>query len=146
MRSLADDPRERRIWFLLSLLFLALGINKQLDLQSALTEIGRMLAYRQHWYAQRQMVQVAAIAALAGVASVALLTVLVWARRFPSPTLLALVGMALVTGYVLIRAASFHHIDRFIGQTLLGLRWNWIIEMGGICVVIFASFSRRRVV
>jgi len=72
-----------------------------------------------------------------------LLTLIVWARRLSGPTLLALVGIALVIGYVLIRAASFHHIDRFIGRTLLGFRWNWIIEMGGITVVILASIWRR---
>jgi hypothetical protein len=44
----------------------------------------------------------------------------------------------------LIRAASFHHIDRFIGETILGLRWNWVLEMGGIGTVIVASEWRRR--
>ena len=33
---------ERRTWWAISALFLALGINKQLDLQSALTEAGRV--------------------------------------------------------------------------------------------------------
>jgi hypothetical protein len=33
-------------------------------------------------------------------------------------------GRSAVFGYVLIRAASFHHIDRFIGESILGLRWN----------------------
>ena len=143
MRRLTDDTRERRVWLLLSVLLLALAINKQLDLQSALTEIGRILARRQHWYAQRQKVQIIVVGILVTAAIVVLLTLLVWARRLPGPTLLALVGIALVIGYVLIRAASFHHIDRFIGLTLLGFRWNWIIEMGGIAVVILASFWRR---
>jgi len=143
VQRLADDPKERRVWLLLSVLFLVLAINKQLDLQSALTEIGRILARRQHWYAQRQEVQIIVVVVLVTAAIVVLLTLLVWARRLPGPTLLALVGIAFVIGYVLIRAASFHHIDRFIGQTLLEFRWNWIIEMGGIAVVILASFWRR---
>ena len=37
--------QERRAWRAISALFLALGINKQLDLQTALTEAGRMLAH-----------------------------------------------------------------------------------------------------
>src|SRR5450631_116329 len=41
---------ERYTWRAVSILFLALGINKQLDLQTALTELGRVLAYDQGWY------------------------------------------------------------------------------------------------
>jgi hypothetical protein len=44
---------------------------------------------------------------------------------------------------VLIRAASFHHIDRLIGRTILGLKWNWVLEMGGITIVLLASEWRR---
>jgi hypothetical protein len=43
----------------------------------------------------------------------------------------------------LIRAASFHHVDRLIGRTVLGFRWNWILEMGGIGLVLLASQWRR---
>ena len=53
------------------------------------------------------------------------------------------IGTTLVIGYVLIRAASFHHVDRFIGRTILGFRWNWILEMGGIALVLFASQWRQ---
>ena len=57
--------QERRAWRCISALFLALGINKQLDLQTALTETGRVLAHYQGWYAQRQLVQLAFIALVA---------------------------------------------------------------------------------
>jgi hypothetical protein len=49
----------------------------------------------------------------------------------------------MVICYVLIRAASFHHDDRFIGETILGFRWNWVIEIGGIRLVLAASYWRR---
>jgi hypothetical protein len=67
-----------------------------------------------------------------------------WARQAPSATWLAVIGSISVICYVLIRAASFHHIDRFIGAEILGLRWNWILEIGGISVVLAASYSRRK--
>jgi hypothetical protein len=44
---------------------------------------------------------------------------------------------------MLIRAASFHHVDRLIGRTVLGFRWNWILEMGGIGLVLLASQWRQ---
>ena len=70
------------------------------------------------------------------------ITLLVWARDSPAPTWLALVGSTFVLGFVIIRAASFHHIDRFIGNQILGLRWNWVLEMGGIVLVLLASIWR----
>jgi hypothetical protein len=54
-----------------------------------------------------------------------------------------LTGTTLVIGYVLIRAPSFHHVDRLIGRTVLGFRWNWILEMGAIGLVLLASQWRR---
>jgi hypothetical protein len=71
------------------------------------------------------------------------ITQLIWVRHAPISTWFALIGTTLVIGYVLIRATSFHHIDRFIGRTILGFRWNWILEMGGIALVLFASLWRQ---
>ena len=135
---------DRKIWYTVSILFFGLGINKQLDLQSALTELGRVLAYDEGWYAQRQIVQLYFIIGVALVCGWAVIKLLIWARRAPFPTWLGVVGAILVIGFVLIRAASFHHIDRFIGSTVLGFRWNWILEMGGICVVLLASYWRKK--
>jgi hypothetical protein len=124
-------------------LFLFLGINKQLDLQTALTETGRYLAHYQGWYEQRQLIQLAFIALIAVMCLICAITLLVWVEDATVSTWLALVGTTLVMGYVLIRAASFHHVDRFIGHTILGFRWNWILEMGGIALVLFASQWRQ---
>jgi hypothetical protein len=134
---------ERRAWWAISALFLALGINKQLDLQSALTEAGRVLARYQGWFEQRQLVQLAFIAVVAIFCLIAAMTLLLWTRSAPIPTRLALIGTTMVLGFVLIRAASFHHVDQFIGQTILGLHWNWILEMSGISLVLFASQWRQ---
>ena len=134
---------ERRAWWAISALFLALGINKQLDLQSALTETGRVLAHYQGWFEQRQLVQLAFIALVAIICLIAAIALLLWTRSAPTPTRLALIGTTMVLGFVLIRAASFHHVDQFIGQTILGLRWNWVLEMSGISLVLFASQWRQ---
>lgn len=130
---------ESHIWRFLAVLFLALGINKQLDLQSAFTELGHMIAVNGGWYGRRHTVQVDFImgaAALCGIAGAALL---VWARRAAAPCKLAILGTAVVFGFVLIRAASFHRVDLLINNTVFGLRWNWIVEIGGILIVIAAA-------
>ena len=63
---------EGRVWRAISVLFLALGINKQLDLQTALTEAGRVLAHYEGWYEQRQFVQLVVIALFAMTCLIAL--------------------------------------------------------------------------
>jgi hypothetical protein len=137
-------PKESWLWLLISLMFVALGINKQLDLQTAFTELGRIVAFDEGWYDQRQIVQIWFII---GVAIVCLLIgigllVLAWDASFAAR--IALMGMVLVLGFVLIRAASFHHIDRFIVDRILGLKWNCVIEMSGISIVLLGSEWRRR--
>jgi hypothetical protein len=139
----ARTSQERHAWRAVSVVFLALGINKQLDLQSALTEAGRILALSEGWYAQRRDVQLAFIILVAISCTVAAIILAIWAYNAPVPTWFALIGTTFVLGFVLIRAASFHHIDRFIGERILNLRWNWILEMGGISIVLVASEWRR---
>lgn len=135
---------DRKIWYAITILFFGLGINKELDLQSALAELGRVLALQEGWYGQRQTVQLYFIAAVAFLCGWAVIALIVGARRASCPTWLALLGTIIVIGFVVIRAASFHHIDRFIGSTVLGFRWNWLLEMGGIALVLLASWWRRR--
>ena len=130
---------EALVWSAIAVLFLALGINKQLDLQSLLTEIARVLAHSQGWYEQRHIVQLAFVALVGAVCMSGAAILLVLLRRAAPPAWLALFGTATVLAFVTIRAASFHHVDRFIGETLLGLRWNWILEIGGILIVLAAA-------
>lgn len=132
-----------KVWYVISVLLFALGINKQLDLQSALTELSRVLAYQEGWYANRQTVQLYFIAAVAFVCGWGVIALIVGARRAPLPTWLALLGSTFLIVFVLIRAASFHHVDRLITSSIFGFRWNWILEMGGIIVVLLASRWRQ---
>jgi hypothetical protein len=137
--TLPEEGRESQFWRSVAVSFLALGMNKQLDLQTALTEIGRMLAHWQGWYENRQVVQIAFIIFVAVICVTTVMLLLLWVHHAPAPTWLALIGSTMVIGHVLVRAASFHHIDRFIASTIIGLRWNWVLEIGGIAVVLLAS-------
>lgn len=130
-------------WRAISIVFFCLGVNKQLDLQSAMTELGRVFAATDGWYEQRQIAQIYFIIGVAAVCMTSTLILLFCARKSPVQTWLALVGSTSVLGYVFIRAASFHHFDVFISSRILGFRWNWILEMGGIVIVLVASEWRR---
>jgi len=89
------------------------------------------------------MVQLYFILAMLVIAAAAIPIVLFKVRKLSREVLLALAGSMFVFGYVVIRAASFHHFDRFIGSRILGLQWNWILEITGIVLVALASEWRR---
>lgn len=131
-------------WWLLTIGLAALGVNKQLDLQTWLTETARQLAHAQGWYGQRHAVQIGFIAAVAaaGLAGV----VAMWRLAWPmSPgRLCASVGLVFLLGFVLMRASSFHHVDAFLRDTALGLRWNWILELSGIGTVTAGAWLEWR--
>ena len=53
-----NGQSDSHVWRAISIAFFFLGINKQLDLQSAITELGRTVAFAGGWYEQRETVQV----------------------------------------------------------------------------------------
>jgi hypothetical protein len=141
-----EDSRcrnESRAWRSIAVLFLALGINKQLNLITAVTVFGRTVAYLHGWYDRRQPVQMVLIGLLAMSCILAVTMLLIWMRRAPIATWLALIGATMTLTFVLIRAVSYHYVDRFLFERILGLRWNWVIEIGGISVVLLASEWRQ---
>lgn len=135
---------ERMVWRLLTVAMIALGINKQLDLQSAVTEALRISAMEHGWYDHRRQYQEAFVAALPvlGLTALAAITVLVWSA--PAPTLWACAGTAGLVVFVAIRAASFHHVDEMLGWHLAGFTLNWLLEMGSLVVIAWSAFARAR--
>lgn len=127
----ATARQERAFWILVLLLLAGLAINKQLDLQSALTAAGRCLARAQGWYDQRRLVQMAFLAGLAGLALVFLTALLRILRGSGPRNLLPVLGLVFVCTFVLMRAVGFHHADRLLGLPVLGLRANTALEWAG---------------
>ena len=137
---------EARLWYLLTIGLILLGINKQLDLQSAFTELGRYLAHSQGWYEARGTVQFVFILVMGIASLIVSVAVLVVTLKMPRPTRLAVLGVTFVLLFVVVRAASFHKVDQFIGTEFIGLRWNWILEIGGLLIIQVAAIWRSRLV
>lgn len=132
-----------RFWGVVAMLMFALGINKQLDLQSLFTQVLREDAVRHGWFAERRALQLTFIIV---VAAFGLMLTVLLARRLRvlhRNMRLTAAGVCLVYTYVMIRMASFHHIDRFIGGSILGARWNWVLEIGGITIVLIGALRAR---
>jgi len=135
----SDSRSSRLFWLVLVSVLVLLGINKQLDLQSALTAIGRKLAHEQGWYAERRAVQHAFIVgvALCGLSG----TAAVFGLAYRSLRALAvpLAGLGLLVTFVVVRAASFHHVDRWLGVPILGLRLNKLLELTSISIILVGA-------
>lgn len=127
--------RQKWLWVGLTAAMVLLGINKQLDLQTFFTATARWLAMEQGWYGERRNLQVAFIAVI-GVVGLACITFLLFFYRLSIQRhLLAIIGAGLLVVFVFARATSFHHMDHLIGMRVLGLKLNWVLELGGIALI-----------
>lgn len=140
---------EKRSWLILTLFMAFLCINKQLDLQTFLTDFGRAEAKAHGWYDQRREFQLGFIIAF-GFAT--FLSQLILLRRSVRASLAirgAMVGFGLLLLFVLVRASSFYKVDWLINQRIGNLAANHVMELGGIAAITFFALaavwnSRRR--
>lgn len=135
MVCVKENGRQRAFWLTLALLLAALAVNKQLDLQSALTATGRCISKAQGWYADRRPVQVGFILIII-VMSILAAMVLVWAMCHHLLQIwVAILGVTFLLTFVAVRAAGFHDFDKFIGFEVGIARMNWLFEIGGISLI-----------
>ena len=127
----------RRIWLVLGIGMLLLGFNKQLDLQELLKEIGKRIAYRDGWYAQRRQVQAVFAATVIGVGMAATIRTFLVARRQSKAVQLSLLGTGLILAFIAMRVALFEHL----GLPFLGENVNALVELSGITCVALGSVA-----
>ncbi len=134
----------RTVWQAISIFLVLLGINKQLDLQTWFTQVARGMATSEGWYESRRQIQWWFIAGLVGLGTFSA-GLLFWrTRQRATAVRVAIAGLTLLFVFIALRASSFHHVDWFLGITIFGLRFNWVLELGGIAVIAIAA-SRARV-
>jgi len=105
----SDGPEYRVFWRLAALGFVFLGINKQLDLQILFTALMRCAALAGGWFAERRHDQHLFVVGLVLTGSA--LVAIAWFcfRRIICLVAPAMLGITLVSTFVIIRAASFQH-------------------------------------
>jgi hypothetical protein len=147
MAARSKKKAERKVfsfWMIVALLMIFLGINKQLDLQSLFTEIGRQIAKKQGWMEERRIVQFWFIVLFGSVAIGGfLLFAIIW-RDFFRRFKLAWVGLFFILSFIVIRAASFHHFEEVLASEVLGARMNWVLELTGIYLIAAAGIKEMR--
>ena len=137
--------REKTVfWAALTALLVLLGFNKQLDLQTLLTLTGRRIAIAQGWYENRRILQFffVIVVGIGGALSVWIMRRLV---RKQADLRLPLLGFVVLLVFIVVRAASFHHIDQLINFRFAGVRMNWVLELSAIALVsVGAGRARKR--
>lgn len=137
----ATTNRPLLIWFWggIAILMLFMGFNKQLDLQSWFTAVGRHLATSQGWYADRRLFQAIFVLVFTALACGVGTFVLFAFRRVLRQNLLALAGILTLSVFVLVQAASFHHVSFFPKGHLTRMLVHCVLEVGGILLICTAA-------
>lgn len=131
----AGGRQERLFWLGTTLILLLLGLNKQLDLQTMLTDVAREHAKANGWYEQRRAVQGLFLAGLGAATVAAGLWLALTLRSATASIKVAAGGLLLLAAFVLMRAATFHHIDVWVTMDVGGLRRGWWLELAGNAVI-----------
>ena len=132
------DPQwhsESVFWLILAVALFGLGLNKQLDLQTLLTELARAMAKEDGWYQDRRAYQEAFIFIITALGAATILMILAGLRKSCSEIKIAATGAIFVICFVVIRAASFHTVDALISSDFFGMTWNALLELPGILLV-----------
>lgn len=143
---LAPDVEKRAhlFWSTICLLMILLGINKQLDLQSLFTEIGRQIARHQGWMDNRRIVQFWFVILFGTAAFSSFVLFAFIMRDLFRQFKLAFIGLFFLLTFIVIRAASFHHVDEILQSRFLDMKMNWLLELSGIYTVFIAALMDRR--
>jgi cytochrome bd-type quinol oxidase subunit 2 len=136
--------RSSLAWLLVAGLMALLCVNKQLDLQSLLTDLGRVLARRQGWYEDRHHMQKLFIFALISGALVAATALGMAFHRFWRQHALLGVGLVVLLTFIAVRAIGFHHLDILLHTAWAGVKFNWAMELSGIALVTWAALRAHR--
>jgi hypothetical protein len=142
----SPHARVALVWWSIACLLGFLCVNKQLDLQTAFTELGKLVAHAGGWYDERRVVQLGFIAVLFVLAGVAFAALVRFGRPALARLRTALVGVVLLALFVCVRAVSFHHVDLLFGTDVHGFRLNWILELSGIFVLGYAASRELKAV
>lgn len=144
--GLRRQARDSLFWRITAVLLVLLAINELLDLQTLLTSAARAHAKANGWYGEHRRVQYAFVMALAVAAVFVGIALLRLTRRTDAAVRLALAGLVFIGLFVLLRAASFHHLDEILGGGAPEFSWGSLQEMAGILIVAAAAgrYTRKR--
>ena len=145
LAKLAKTNKENGFfWLGLTILLIFLGLNKQLDLQTNLTQWLRAISKAHGWYEQRRGLQLVFISLMGLAIPLLLISLRVFLNNSWRRYKLTWIGIVLLLVFVSVRAASFHHVDTFFYKTIGSLRYYQALEMLAIGLIIFSIFYKSK--
>ena len=141
-RLAGGDNQAALFWLGIAAGLLALGLNKQLDLQTLLTQAAKQLSIQQGWYEQRRWVQAAFFVALAGALSWGIWNTqrVIRSDRYAR---LALLGAGYAGVFVLLRMLALAKVTVMLDLTvsMWGVRG---FELAAPVVILWAAVLELR--
>ncbi len=125
------------LWFGLAALLFVLGLNKQLDLHTLIISLGREIAKANGWYDMRREVQRVFILLIVMFSFFSLGTLVWWLKGYWKKYWFVLLGVAIIIIFVVIRAASFNHVDYLLSKwRVIGpFKMKYVVELCGILII-----------
>ncbi len=137
------EPGPKSFWRFAVVLLVGLGVNKQLDLQTALLEALRALARSQGWLEHKRLLGVAFVAAVGAL----LVGTALWLRRAMAygwrRQRVVLAGLAGLLLFVLLRAAAFQRLH-WSGRGFGDFVTHLLEALALVLVAAGAAFELRR--
>ena len=138
---LSLDTRLPWFWFALAALMFLLGLNKQLDLQVLVAQVGREVARRDGWLQYRRLVQTAFVIAGAGVGIAGLAAAYYVIQGRWKQFGLSFLGTVLLLAFVVIRAAYLSNVSKVMDKIPEASHWiNVGLELSGTILVGLGAF------
>jgi len=136
--------RQPQVWSAAAVFMVLLGINKELDLQTFFTALGRAVLTNHGWMPIHREIQLVFISSFV-TAAMSVLVFACWlVRHRRREYWLLMLGVTVTTTFIVVRASSFHNFDHFIGTYVIGVKMNWALELSGIALTALAARSRIR--
>jgi hypothetical protein len=130
-----DRRRLIGFWVIVFLIYLFFGINKQLDFQTFLTATGRCMSKIEGWYRERREFQLNVIMAGLAATAVFMFGFLIYFRTIITRSSLAILGVSCSLVFVVLRAASIHHVDQLFKIEFFNIKAHAIMELSGVVLV-----------
>lgn len=122
----------KKFWLFLTFILVALGFNKQLDLQTLLTHISRDVAIYQGWYEHRRIIQLIFIIILS---LTGLISLFKYFKILFLKAKTTLIGSIILFCFILFRAGSFYHINILEDLNLQNPTILSILELTGLAAI-----------
>ena len=143
---LAQDgwqPRERLLWVACTVILVLLTLNKQLDLQQTIIWVGRCVAKHEGWFDQRLTFQREFGMVILAAVVLAILAFGWICRSVLSANWPLLLGMAMLTLFIVLQITRFEQLAGGMAQTIVALHLHRILEGAALCVLIWSAWRGR---